>query len=76
MKYLSFMLEWRYGVVNDKLIHDERMRIWEGIQTLYSNSERTRTPIYQDRMYEYMRTLVWPAAQHPPERFRDKSNGE
>lgn len=63
--------------MNDKLIHDERMRIWEGIQSLYKNSHKSRTPIYQDTIYEYMRTLVWPAQSiHPPERFRDKANGE
>lgn len=62
--------------MSDKLIHDERMRIWEGIQTLYTNSEKTRTPIYQDRMYEYMRKLVWPAQLHPPKHFRDTANGE
>lgn len=62
--------------MNNNLIEDERTRIWQGIEKLYANSERTRTPIYQDTMYDYMRKLVWPAEQHPPTRFRDISNGE
>lgn len=60
--------------MNDKLIDDERMRIWNGIEKLYANSEKTRTPIYQDTMYDYMRKLVW--ATHPPVQFRDIANGE
>ena len=60
--------------MSNSLINDERMRIWEGIERLYANSEKTRTPIYQDTMYDYMRKLVWEA--HPPMRFRDIANGE
>lgn len=60
--------------MNDKLIHDERMRIWQGIQELYDNSHKSRTPIYQDTIYEHLRQLVWPA--HPPRSFRDVANGE
>ena len=62
--------------MNDKLIHDERMRIWEGIEEMYNHSHSTRTPLYQDTIYEYMRKLVWPAKIHPPQRFRDTANGE
>lgn len=59
--------------MND-VVKNERERIWEGIERLYANSEKTRTPIYQDTMYEYMKTLVWPS--HPPAHFRDIANGE
>jgi hypothetical protein len=52
----------------------ERERIWKGVEELYNNSESTRTPIYQDRMYNYLKNIMWP--EHPPEQFRDKSNGE
>lgn len=52
----------------------ERDRIWNGIEELYKNSESTRTPIYQDRMYNYLKSIMWP--QHPPQQFRDRSNGE
>lgn len=62
--------------MHEKLIHNERMRIWQGIQELYDNSHQSRTPIYQDTIYEHMRKLVWPAQQHPPQRFRDIANGE
>ena len=62
--------------MSDKLIHEERMRIWQGIQELYDNSHKSRTPIYQDTIYEYMRKLVWPAKIHPPLSFRDTANGE
>lgn len=58
------------------IVQNERERIWNGIEKLYANSEQTRTPIYQDTMYEYIRKLVWPAEQHPPKRFRDIANGE
>lgn len=54
--------------------YSERLRIWEAIERMYDNSHKTRTPIYQDRMYEYLKNLLWP--QHPPQQFRDKSNGE
>ena len=60
--------------MSNNLVEDERKRIWEGIERLYANSEKTRTPIYQDTMYDYMRKLVWPV--HPPVHFRDTSNGE
>ena len=60
--------------MSDKLIHDERMRIWEGIQEMYNHSHNTRTPLYQDTIYENLRTLVWPS--HPPKHFRDIANGE
>ena len=62
--------------MSNNLINDERMRIWQGIEKLYANSEKTRTPIYQDSMYQYMRKLVWPAQLHPPKHFRDIANGE
>lgn len=59
--------------MND-VVQNERERIWGGIERLYANSKRTRTPIYQDTMYDYMKKLVW--AAHPPVQFRDTSNGE
>ena len=55
-------------------VQQERERIWEAVERLYKNSEATRTPIYQDRMYAYLKNILWP--QHPPQHFRDASNGE
>ena len=52
----------------------ERLRIWEGIEKLYETSHNSRTPIYQDTMYEKLRDIIWPV--HPPRSFRDKGNGE
>lgn len=63
-------------VIEDIVVHDERSRIWSGIEKLYRQSHESHTPIYQEAIYEYLRTLVWPASDNPPKRFRDRSNGE
>lgn len=52
----------------------ERIRIWESIEKLYENSRNTRTPLYQDDMYNHLKNIVWEV--HPPRQFRDLSNGE
>lgn len=52
----------------------ERVRIWEGIENLYKKSHDTRTPLYQETIYNELKDLLWPV--YPARRFRDIANGE
>lgn len=55
-------------------IREERARVLQAITEIEEHSHRTRTPIYQDKMFMYLRNVLY--ANHPPQAFRDKSNGE
>ena len=55
-------------------INDERSRIMEGIQAIEDNSHATRTPLFQDTLFEKVKELV--ENLEPPRRFRDIGNAE
>lgn len=53
---------------------DERQRILEGIRAIENNSHATRTPLFQDTLFELIKEVI--ENQHPPKRFRDIGNAE
>lgn len=53
---------------------DERQRILDGILDIETKSHATRTPLFQDTLLELIRKMI--EDKHPPQRFRDISNGE
>lgn len=55
-------------------INDERSRILQGIKDIEDKSHATRTPLFQDTLFELIRDVV--ENLNPPRRFRDIGNGE
>lgn len=55
-------------------VYAERHRIRKALEELELQSHKTRTPIFQDTIFEYLKELLY--EPHPPTRFRDRSNGE
>ena len=54
----------------------ERERILNEINKLEELSHSTRTPLFQDTIFERLRQVLGGRQQHPPRQFRDSSNGE
>lgn len=52
----------------------EKQRILDEINKLEEFSHKTRTPIFQETLFERVRDIV--DRRHPPRSFRDKANGE
>jgi len=52
----------------------ERERILKAVVELEHTSHSTRTPIYQDTFFKYIKDVIY--EQHPPVHFRDTANGE
>ena len=52
----------------------ELKRILDEINRLEELSNKTRTPIFQDSLFDRVRDIV--DRNHPPRSFRDKSNAE
>jgi hypothetical protein len=57
-------------------IQDERNRILYELDRLEAQSHATRTPIYQNKVFDILRSIINKTNTHPPTNFRDKSNGE
>lgn len=55
-------------------IMDERKRILESVKAIEDQSHATRTPLFQDTLFDLVKDVVMQI--HPPRRFRDISNGE
>ena len=53
---------------------DERQRILQEVDEIEKQSHATRTPIFQDTLFQLVREAI--VRQHPPQRFRDTANGE
>lgn len=60
----------------EQAVQQERERILDEINKLEHLSEKTRTPLFQDTIFEKLRQVLDLTAQHPPRQFRDGSNGE
>ena len=55
-------------------ILDERQRILESVKAIEHQSHATRTPLFQDTLFELVKDAI--VEMHPPKRFRDIGNGE
>jgi hypothetical protein len=53
---------------------DERERILEGINRIEEQSHQTRTPLFQETLFELVKEVV--ENMTPPRRFRDIGNAE
>lgn len=60
----------------EQAVQRERERILNEINMLEQISHSTRTPLYQDTIFEKLRQVLGVKSQHPPRQFRDSSNGE
>ena len=60
----------------EKAVQKERERILNEINKLEEISHATRTPLYQDTIFEKLRQVLGVKSQHPPRQFRDKASGE
>lgn len=56
-------------------VESERRRILQAIEQLEQVSHQTRTPLFQDTIFEKLKQALG-GVQHPPRRFRDTANGE
>lgn len=52
----------------------EQQRILNEINKLEEFSHKTRTPIFQETLFDRVRDIV--DSGHPPRQFRDKASGE
>lgn len=52
----------------------ERQRILSALEEVEKRSHSTRTPIYQNKLFDIFRDIV--NNTHPPIHFRDIGNGE
>lgn len=83
-EYNTLVLDSSHNKHDQKAINDfveqavqrERERILDEINKLEQLSEKTRTPLFQDTIFERLRQVLGATAQHPPRRFKDSSNGE
>ena len=60
----------------EQAVQRERERILDEIDKLEQLSEKTRTPLFQDTIFEKLRQVLGVKSQHPPRQFRDSTNGE
>ena len=60
----------------EQAVQKERERILNEIDKLEQLSHTTRTPLFQDTIFERLRQVLGGRQQHPPRQFRDTSNGE
>lgn len=83
-EYNTLVLDSSHNKHDQKAINDfveqavqrERERILDEINKLEQLSEKTRTPLYQDTIFERLRRVLGGRQQHPPRQFRDGANGE
>ncbi len=53
---------------------EERQRILDGIRKIEKQSHDTRTPLFQDTLFQLVKDVV--ENLQPPRRFRDAGNAE
>jgi hypothetical protein len=83
-EYNTLVLDSSHNKHDQKAINDfveqavkiERERILNEIDKLEELSHSTRTPLFQDTIFERLRKVLGGTRQHPPRHFRDGSNGE
>lgn len=83
-EYNTLVLDSSHTKFDQKAVNDfveyvtqrERERILNEINKLEELSHSTRTPLFQDTIFERLRQVLGVTAQHPPRQFRDSSNGE
>ncbi len=83
-EYNTLVLDSSHNKQDQKAINDfveqaiqrEREHILNEIDKLEKLSHSTRTPLFQDTIFEKLRQALGIKGQHPPLQFRDRSNGE